>query len=330
MLLELSKSGQNSLIVDYTNGFTGNQLEKVLVDRLNPKQHIIHQEPLAVNPFRQQVDFVDDMALPENPASTAQRVSGVFSEVYQLGDQQKSALYSAIRTGIVRYGNDLDLNKLIDLLENIREGGGPTGNSADRVISKIVPFVDMNTFGKEDAESWEHIFKDDVSRCHVIQLAGFMKDASRLITEFSLIDLYWYYRGKGSKDNPRVIVLDEIQNLDHRLESPLGQFLTEGRKFGISLILATQTLSNLDKDERDRLFQASHKLFFKPADTEIRTYAQILGDATRLKSEVWVDRLTTLKRGECYSLGPALNIATGNLEASKYFRIKIKSLEERI
>ncbi len=330
LLLELSKSGQNSLIVDYTNGFTGNQLEKVLVDRLNPKQHIIHQEPLAVNPFRQQVDFVDDMALPENPASTAQRVSGVFSEVYQLGDQQKSALYSAIRTGIVRYGNDLDLNKLIDLLENIREGGGPTGNSADRVISKIVPFVDMNTFGKEDAESWEHIFKDDVSRCHVIQLAGFMKDASRLITEFSLIDLYWYYRGKGSKDNPRVIVLDEIQNLDHRLESPLGQFLTEGRKFGISLILATQTLSNLDKDERDRLFQASHKLFFKPADTEIRTYAQILGDATRLKSEVWVDRLTTLKRGECYSLGPALNIATGNLEASKYFRIKIKSLEERI
>ncbi len=330
LLLELSKSGQNSLIVDYTNGFTKGQLEQVLIDRLNPKQHIIHQEPLAVNPFRQQVDYVDDITLPENPASTAQRVSGVFSEVYQLGDQQKSALYSAIRTGIIRYSSDLSLNKLIDLLGEIKDGGGPTGTSAATVISKILPFVDMNPFGKEDPESWEQIFQDDVSRCHIIQLAGFMKDASRLITEFSLIDLYWYYRGKGSKDSPRVIVLDEIQNLDHRLGSPLGQFLTEGRKFGISLILATQTLSNLDKDERDRLFQASHKLFFKPADTEIRTYAQILGDATGLKNEEWVNRLTTLKRGECYSLGPALNTVTGSFEPNKFFRIKIKSLEDRI
>jgi DNA phosphorothioation-dependent restriction protein DptH len=156
-----------------------------------------------------------------------------------------------------------------------------------------------------------------------------VKDAARLITEFSLVDLYWYYRASGSKDKPKVIVLDEIQNLDHRLNSPLGQFLTEGRKFGISLILATQTLSNLDKDERDRLFQASHKLFFKPADTEIRSFAQILADATGLKNEEWVRRLTSLKRGECYSLGPAVNEATGTFEVNRYFKIRIKALEDR-
>jgi DNA phosphorothioation-dependent restriction protein DptH len=156
-----------------------------------------------------------------------------------------------------------------------------------------------------------------------------MKDAARLITEFSLIDLYWYYRAKGSKDMPRVIVLDEIQNLDHRLESPLGQFLTEGRKFGISLILATQTLSNLDKDEKDRLFQASHKLFFKPADTEIRAFAQLLADVTNEKQELWLQRLSSLKRGECYSLGYAFNEVTGKLEVNRYFKIKIKSLGER-
>ena len=161
-------------------------------------------------------------------------------------------------------------------MENTKNEGGPTGTSAATVISKIQPFVDMKPFGEEEPESWERIFQDTTSRCHIIQLAGFMKDPCRLITEFSLIDLYWYYRARGSKDNPKVIVLDEIQNLDHRLDSPLGQFLTEGRKFGISLILATQTLSNLDKDERDRLFQASHKLFFKPADTEIRLLPRYL------------------------------------------------------
>lgn len=330
LMSELGKAGQNSLIVDYTNGFTNNQLEKIVIDMLKPKQHRIRKEPLAVNPFRQQCDIIDDEELSEDPATTAQRVSGVFSEVYQLGDQQKSALYSAIRTGIIQYGNNLNLNKLLLLLEIIKGEGGPTGNSAASVISKIQPFVDMNPFGEEDPESWEKLFQDESSRCHIIQLAGFMKDSARLITEFSLIDLYWYYRASGSKDRPKVIVLDEIQNLDHRINSPLGQFLTEGRKFGISLILATQTLSNLDKDQRDRLFQASHKLFFKPADTEIRSYAQILADATGLKNEEWISRLASLKRGECYSLGPAVNEATGKFEVNKYFKIKIKALEDRI
>ena len=129
----------------------------------------------------------------------------MFSEVYQLGDQQKSALYSAIRTGIIQYGNNLNLNKLIYLLEDIKDEGGPTGNSAATVISKIQPFVDMKPFGNEEPESWEKIFLDTSSRCHIIQLAGFMKDSCRLITEFSLIDLYWYYRARGSKDNPKAV-----------------------------------------------------------------------------------------------------------------------------
>jgi DNA phosphorothioation-dependent restriction protein DptH len=157
-----------------------------------------------------------------------------------------------------------------------------------------------------------------------------MKNAARLITEFSLIDLYWYYRSQGDQNKPRIIVLDEIQNLSHKLESPLGQFLTEGRKFGISLILATQTLSNLEKEERDRLFQASHKVFFRPADTEIRAFSQILADSTGRKAEEWVARLSSLKRGECYSLGYAFSEQTGSLEVNRYFRIRVTSLEQRV
>lgn len=329
LICELGKAGQNSLIVDYTNGFTTRQLEPIVLEKLSPKQHFVRKEPLTINPFRRQQDFLDDVQIEESPAATAQRVSGVFAEVYQLGDQQKSALYNAIRDGVAQEGNSFNLHRLLDKLNEIRSAGGPTANSAASVVSKIQPFVDMNPFGEEDIDSWERLFTDPVSRCHIIQLAGFMKDTARLITEFSLIDLYWYYRSRGNKDHPKIIVLDEIQNLDHRLESPLGQFLTEGRKFGISLILATQTLSNLDRDQRDRLFQASHKLFFKPADTEIRSFAQILADATNGRLDEWVERLSALKRGECYSLGFAYNEATGRLEVNKWFKIRIKPLEQR-
>jgi len=329
LLCELGKSGQNSLIVDYTSGFTNNQLEAIVTDKLVPLQHVVRNVPLRINPFRKQSYIIDGMEFFDKAANVAERVKGVFSAVYNLGDQQKAALYEAITVGVNTFGDDFTLERLVDGLDTLQSGGGPNAGPAATVLNKMRPFVEMEPFQAEDQESWEQMFTDLQNRCHIIQLAGFMKDTSRLITEFSLLDLYWYYRSKGNKDNPRVIVLDEIQNLDHKLEGPLGQMLTEGRKFGISLILATQTLSNLEKEERDRLFQASHKLFFKPADTEINTYAKILSDATGEKQEEWVARLTALKRGECYSLGSALNEATQNLEVNKCFKIRIDNIDHR-
>lgn len=329
LLCELGNLNQNSIIVDYTSGFTRKQLEQTVINILKPKQHVIRRQPLAVNPFRKQCDYIDDLELVEKPSITAQRVSGVFAEVYQMGDQQQAALYNAIRDGVTKEGNNFNLNGLVSRLDAIRQEGGPSAAPAASAASKIQPFVDMNPFGEEDISSWEALFTDQHARSHIIQLAGFMKETSRLITEFALIDLYWYYRARGNKNEPKVIVLDEIQNLDHRLDSPLGQFLTEGRKFGISLILATQTLSNLDRDEKDRLFQASHKLFFKPADTEIKSFAQILSDATGGRVDEWVKRLSSLQRGECYSLGYAYNGVSNKLEVNKCFKIRIKALEDR-
>ena len=329
LLSELGQNGQNSLIVDYTNGFFDNQLEEDFKALLKPRQHIVRKRPLAINPFRQQTETIGDEFIAEGEANTAQRISGIFAEVYNLGDQQKSVLYQAIKNGI-SYSSDtvMTLDDLIPYLEEISEERGTTGTAARSLISKIRPFIDQNPFGKEDAESWERLFTDSQHRCHVLQLAGFLRDSSRLITEFSLIDLYWYYRGRGTENSPRILVLDEIQNLDHREETPLAQLLREGRKFGFSLILATQTMSNLAKDQRDRLFNAAHKLFFRPTDTELRTYADIAATTTGEKVDTWKTRLASLKKGECYSLGPSLNEATGRLEP-KAFRVQVTPLGER-
>lgn len=329
LLSELGMGSQNSLIVDYTNGFTSGQLDPLVVEKLKPQQHWIRKEPLTVNPFRQQVYIIDDMELEDTATDVAERVTGVFSEVYNLGDQQKTALYDAIRQGVNLERNHFNLPGLLSRLEDISAEGGPTAQSAKTVVSRLKPFIDTNPFGQEEIESWEKLFTDPIMRCHIMQLAGYSKDTQRLITEFAMYDLYWYYRAKGNQDKPRVIVLDEVQNLDQRLDSPMGKMLTEGRKFGISLVLATQTLSNLGKDERDRLFQASHKLFFRPADTELRSFAQILSDTTGEKMEDWVKRLGALKRGECYSLGYALNENNGRLEVNRVFKLMITSLEKR-
>lgn len=329
LLSELGRNGQNSLIVDYTNGFFDNQLEPEFKRQLAPRQHIVRKQPLAINPFRQQVDMIGGDAFPESESVTAQRVSGVFSGVYNFGDQQFSALYQAIKNGLEQAGGrGMTLVDLVPRLEKLAEDGGTQGQVAGSVISKLLPFLDQNPFGTEEPGSWERLFTDPKHRCHVIQLAGFMKDASRLVTEFSLIDLYWFYRASGTQARPRVVVLDEVQNLDHREDSPLAQLLREGRKFGFSLILATQIMSNLEKDERDRLFLAGHKLFFRPAETEMKTYAEIAAVSAEQKPDAWMKKLAGLKKGECYSLGPSLNEATGKLEV-KPFKIQITSLGDR-
>jgi DNA phosphorothioation-dependent restriction protein DptH len=150
-----------------------------------------------------------------------------------------------------------------------------------------------------------------------------------MATEFILWDLYDYASNQGKEERPLPIVLDEIQNLDHSLNAPLSKMLTEGRKFGISAILATQTLSNLPQEARDRLFMATHKLFFKPAETELKEYATILANITGDKLDIWKERLVKLNKGECYSIGPALNIRSEVIEERAY-PITITSLLERI
>ena len=121
--------------------------------------------------------------------------------------------------------------------------------------------------------------------------------------------------------------MDEIQNLEPRSDSLIDKMLREGRKLGLSLILATQTTSKFDQEQRDRLFQAGHKLFFKPANTEINRFADLLSVATGISKNDWGERLAKLQKGQCCSLGAVLS-SSGNLK-DKAELVSVTSLEAR-
>lgn len=328
ILCELAFQGQNSVIVDYTDGFESSHLEQETLEILKPEQHFVYQHPLPINPFRQQRSFIGDEQLPEKAFNTAQRVMSVFASVYNLGDQQKSLLYECVKEGIESYKPAMNLEQLVKILDQY-VSDGQRKDTAISLLSKIKPFVDGQPFGQEDQKSWLKFYHDQDHSAHIVQLKSCGKEFSYLVTEFTLIDLYWFARASGDVHHPKVVVLDEIQNLDHSQESPLANFLTEGRKFGLSMILATQTLRNLKEDARHRLFQASHKLFFRPAETEVHEYAKILEGAMGESAEIWKKRLSSLGKGECYSLGPSMNPQTKKLE-DKAFPIRITSLGERL
>jgi len=333
ILSELGRSGQNSLVVDYTDGFIPSKLEAATAACLKPKQHFIEQEPLPIRPFKAQVSYESGMEFKDKPISIAKRVAAIFKSVYELGNQQFPVLIDAITEGVEKFGDGFTLRKLLDILTKYIDDGEHGAGTVRTTISKLKPFINAEPFASDKTEfGWRELFSDPASRCHVFQFFKVDKHSARALIEFVLWDFYAFASSFGNKDTPRVVVLDEIQNLDLGPDSPVAKYLTEGRKHGISLITATQTVKGVGgvSDARvSRLFQAEHKLFFRPTENEMREHAQLLHNAiSNVSAQDWATRLASLQRGECWSLGRTLNETTGAL-TSQAQRIKISSLEER-
>ncbi len=97
-----------------------------------------------------------------------------------------------------------------------------------------------------------------------------------------------------------VLSIDEFQNLPLGEGSVLRDILREGRKFGISLLLATQTLSVFPKEVRSILNQAGTKLYFRQAVNEAYNTSK---EIDLRNKEHWMDILSSLKVGEAVATG---------------------------
>ncbi|WP_297894226.1 DNA phosphorothioation-dependent restriction protein DptH [Shewanella sp.] len=323
LLMELAKHSINSMVVDYTNGFLPEHLESEFIGSVKPRTDLIADKPLKLNPFKKQKNIVAGTELTDKAYDVATRVASVFKSVYSsIGDQQLPTLIRVIEEGLETYGEQYSFDHMLQALEDYDQTGV-------KVANKLLPLVKANIFAFDNSDGWNDIYQSKESVCRLIQMARLSRDVWLAAVEFILWDLYSYACLHGDKNSPLPIVLDEVQNLDHRLESPLGKMLTEGRKYGISLILATQTMSNLGKDEQDRLFQASHKLFFAPAMTEVQTYAKLLEQAVPgSDKKYWLSELSKLKKGECISVGMHANANGVLMQSAKH--LKVAQLSHRL
>ncbi len=322
LLAEMAAARLHALIIDYTNGFLPGQMQERFKTVAAPLSHFVRRERLPLNPFRRQRQVLDPSVPPieEGSYDVATRIQSIFASVYDLGDQQAAALVRALQSGI-------DLNPaftLDDLLPRLREDSSQGATLAN----KLEPLIQARPFQEGATSAWAEMLGAPAHPVHVLQLAGLAREIQKLVTEFVLWDLWDYAQSSGSEQRPIPIVLDEVQNLDHNDDSPIDKMLREGRKLGIALLLATQTTSNFTSAQRDRLFQAGHKLFFKPATTETDRFAQILAQATPgiFKGD-WVSRLARLEKGQCWSLGPMLR-ADGRFREEAVL-VSVTALEAR-
>ncbi|MDQ7235220.1 DUF87 domain-containing protein, partial (plasmid) [Bacillus pacificus] len=325
LLLEKSKQGIPSIVIDYTEGFLPNQLEDEFVQAMGTKlkQKIVYSEQLPINPFQKNERDIGGITLPESNTDVAERIKSVFAAVYStLGVQQLNAIYEGTLNGLDKYGEDMSLIKLRECLE---EDGSSYAKTA---LSQIRPLIDRNPFSHENTINWKDVV-DSNGEIFIIQLTGYPRDVQLMITEFVLWDLWNYSVRFGNKNNPMPVIMDEAQNLDHTEKSPSARILQEGRKFGWSAWYATQFLkSQLATDELARLQNASQKVYFAPPEQEISTIATSLSNDSSEKKE-WENRLSTLKKGQCIVHGPVLQV-NGELSQPTVTVVDIISLYERI
>lgn len=325
LLLEKSKQGIPSIVIDYTEGFLPDQLEEEFIGAMGSKlrHRIVYNEKLPINPFKGSKRIIGGIEMPESHTDIAERIKSVFSSVYKtLGIQQLNAIYDAILKGLETYGEQMDLPKLKTVLEQ------ENSNYAKTALLQIRPLIDRNPFSSNNM-NWDEIVESD-GEVLIIQLTAYPREVQLIITEFILWDLWNYSIRHGNKNRPMPVIMDEAQNLDHRDGSPSARILTEGRKFGWSAWYATQFLkSQLSADELARLQNASEKIYFSPPEQEITTIAASLASHDPAERKKWEARLSSLRKGQCIVHAPVL-MDNGELSKPAVTVVNITPLSERL
>ncbi|MDY0404658.1 hypothetical protein P5G51_003900 [Virgibacillus sp. 179-BFC.A HS] len=286
-------------------------------DRL--RERIVYHEGFPLNPFLRRNKQVAGLVTKEKPSEAARRVVDVFSSVYRtFGAQQKSALYDAAKRGIEIYGDKMTMELLLEILEGLENYGKQVLMS---ISSRLVQLVDIDSFDYESENKWDEYFAPG-GNVTIIQLAGYVQDEiKRLMAEFILWDL-WYYTQDGTKDKAIPVVLDEAQNLDFSDGSPSAKILREGRKFGWSAWFATQTFNNFSKDELSIIDNAGTKVYFNPAQSELRVLANRIGNADP-------EELRMLQKGQCLVIGQ-FKKDDHSLGTPRYHVVKVPAMNAEI
>lgn len=346
ILSELARQNQSSLIIDYTNGFTEAKLAEdetsinsFSLNKFIRPQYRVANKPLPLNPMARATypdKYSETGYSTEKTYAAASRAADTISYGFSLGKVQESLLEEVIEKGIdesLDNGTSFTMKDLGEKLEEFANKKGPNKASYLGLAAQVKPLYKSEIFGdqNENESIWDIVSNSDGTEKTVSVFQFYMVSPTPTYIAVDLIlrDLWNYaIQRQTTESTPHVIVLDEFQNLSLKNDSPVRKILQEGRKMGLNLVLATQTLSGIkNKDGQDALssiFNAANILFFKPTVPETKAFGEYANNLDKSKSvESWTNIISGLHKGECIVF---TRDEKGSMKGKK---IKITSFEER-
>jgi len=331
LLRENARSGLPAIVLDYSNSFTESQIDDMDPNyRASVKEFLqyidIKKNKLPINPFKLYYTADEER---ETESDAANRIANLFAHIFKFQKQQRFVIYDFFRLFFfaqtvtekgadVKLPKDLsdetvnrmkdqiiamkdDINPLSLLRSYLIEFEGSLQDSANRVLSAMASFIDMDLFS-HDTMDWDE-FLGNEGKITIIELGKYGKHNRNMILEFLLWDLWDYVFDKGSANKPFVVVFDECQELNYGDSGPISTILRQDRKFGLSAWFITQYLHGDDKFDAgaiNSLEQAANTMYFRPTNNDVRYLADKLEPDDL---DFWMGKLRSLGQGQCIVKG---------------------------
>lgn len=225
----------------------------------------------------------------ENLMDTIYAIVEVLTRVFGLKCRQKAILKGGIVTALENGGYQRQgFPAIASVLR------GMDNRIADSVVDRLELILSRRIF-------LEGPLFLKPQKINIVRLSRFDLFTQQVIAEVLLAYLWRLVSSCRAREQQLYIFLDEFQNLSIGPTAALTQFLTEGRKFHVNLLLVTQALTmNFNGSEQRRLLQSGMQLYFQPAGNEVKTIARLMGTS---KEKDWERILCTLQRGEFVAVG---------------------------
>ena len=223
----------------------------------------------------------------ESPADLSYTISNIITKYIKLSRTETAAFSDSLEYVISNLDDNPDIFPAI--LKTLDEFDTKASRSAS---AHLAPLLRHNVFRNQPIKRHSGI--------EIINLSKFPPLFQKVIADLLLLDEFRTASQGGQP--PRYIHIDEMQNLSIDKDCYLGKILTEGRKYSLNVILASQSIREFNASERTMLCQANHKLFFHPALLEVKYYAELLSSPQH-RAEI-SDLLRNLDVGQCVFQGP--------------------------
>lgn len=281
MELDAAHAGQTIIVIDTAHSHDSEQIflpirseYEPITNRISALRDGINLHPFFSEEQRSTPDFL-----------TINNITQAISKPANLGVNQTKLLRTAISTICHNYipGTD-DWQSIGSKLKAL-------GTPGENLFERLWMLFECNVIrtGQNQIQS---------QRINILDFNTFDDNTQKILVEIALSCLW-----KDRIDNilpEYTVVLDEFQRLYLGSSSIVRQLLREGRKFGINLILATQSRSIFPRETVSMLDQAGTNLYFQPAQADLRRIAKSL---SQIYGGDWHQPLAQLRRGECIADG---------------------------
>lgn len=211
-----------------------------------------------------------------------------FASVFKLGVRQQGVLRTAIEYGIQ------NCSKYESEMSAIAAGlDEQESNIAAGVHNRIWQLLHGGIFRENNA-------KFIIGAINILDFSGINPTAQRDLTEILLSFIWKKIRTENRNGRKIYFVIDECQHYIAKRNSILLEMLRESRKYGVGIIMSTQSNSGFTPTVMAAINQTAVQLFFRPSTSDMKKIAEIVAPQD---TGLWLLKLKRLNVGESIAIG---------------------------